>query len=557
MTKNKFSKSQYLKSYKNFEKKLDKLINAPSILDGNFTIFSTMPDWNPAEMIGIKPNYLALSLYRTLITDDIWSKSRSNMGYKNLENTPLMYFFLGTPYIDLRAVFNSFIPRDLEDKTAKKIIKYYLNSFKKKPEYFFDKVESNLLIHAFDFSINSKLQKFSKFLNKQDIKNFKEKILNLTTNIIKNFDKDIATYKRLNDQLKKLNNKKIYSFNKIYELIKICKNYGTLPFANLARSGFIGVGILNSMVENGIINQEMKSKFMQSIPSITTEMNNDLIRYKKNKFLKKYGHLRPNTYDINSENYHSGFNIYFDKKNLNIIKKNKYSFNKKIQKKIKTYLKKFNINLNEKELIRFILLSIEHREKSKFEFTKIIDQIFYEIKKIIKRFNIPPKNAKYINIFDILKIYTEFKYEKIESILKKNIEKNKYDFEMNNSIELPNNIVNSKDIYFFEEKINSPAFITNKYISGNFKFIGNKNFKENLSNAIVCIKNADPGFDFIFTKKIQGLITVYGGPNSHMAIRCSELNIPAAIGIGQQLFESIKNFNKIAIDASQKKIVLI
>ena len=45
-----------------------------------------MPDWNPAEMIGIKPNYLALSLYRTLITDDIWSKSRSNMGYKNLEN---------------------------------------------------------------------------------------------------------------------------------------------------------------------------------------------------------------------------------------------------------------------------------------------------------------------------------------------------------------------------------------------------------------------------------------------------------------------------------------
>ena len=71
---------------------------------------------------------------------------------------------------------------------------------------------------------------------------------------------------------------------------------------------------------------------------------------------------------------------------------------------------------------------------------------------------------------------------------------------------------------------------------------------------IICIKNADPGFDFIFTKKIKGLITVYGGPNSHMSIRCSELNIPAAIGIGPQMYESIKSNKKIILDTGQKKI---
>ena len=31
-------------------------------------------------------------------------------------------------------------------------------------------------------------------------------------------------------------------------------------------------------------------------------------------------------------------------------------------------------------------------------------------------------------------------------------------------------------------------------------------------------------------KKIKGLITKYGGVNSHMAIRCAELSVPAAIG---------------------------
>jgi len=32
-----------------------------------------MPDWNPAEIIGIKPKMLALSLYKELITDNIWA----------------------------------------------------------------------------------------------------------------------------------------------------------------------------------------------------------------------------------------------------------------------------------------------------------------------------------------------------------------------------------------------------------------------------------------------------------------------------------------------------
>ena len=67
-----------------------------------------------------------------------------------------------------------------------------------------------------------------------------------------------------------------------------------------------------------------------------------------------------------------------------------------------------------------------------------------------------------------------------------------------------------------------------------------KNKKSNLTNKIVLIENADPGYDFIFTKNIKGLITKYGGSNSHMAIRCSELNIPAAIGVGDKNFEKYK-----------------
>ena len=56
-------------------------------------------------------------------------------------------------------------------------------------------------------------------------------------------------------------------------------------------------------------------------------------------------------------------------------------------------------------------------------------------------------------------------------------------------------------------------------------------------NNIILIENADPGFDFLFGLGIKGLITRYGGVNSHMAIRCLEENIPACIGIGEDNFE--------------------
>jgi phosphoenolpyruvate-protein kinase (PTS system EI component) len=54
-------------------------------------------------------------------------------------------------------------------------------------------------------------------------------------------------------------------------------------------------------------------------------------------------------------------------------------------------------------------------------------------------------------------------------------------------------------------------------------FLDKQNSQKNIDNKIVVIENADPGYDWIFTKNIVGLITKYGGANSHMAIRCSRI----------------------------------
>ena len=77
-----------------------------------------------------------------------------------------------------------------------------------------------------------------------------------------------------------------------------------------------------------------------------------------------------------------------------------------------------------------------------------------------------------------------------------------------------------------------------------------------LKNKIVVIENADPGFDWIFAHKIKGLITKFGGINSHMSIRCEELNLPAIIGFGEDNYLKIINKEYLNINCELQKVNL-
>jgi phosphoenolpyruvate-protein kinase (PTS system EI component) len=93
-------------------------------------------------------------------------------------------------------------------------------------------------------------------------------------------------------------------------------------------------------------------------------------------------------------------------------------------------------------------------------------------------------------------------------------------------------------------------------VTGKIAYV-NKISRIKLKNKIVCIISADPGYDYIFSKKIKGLVTMFGGVNSHMAIRCSELGIPAAIGVGERVFKEIANSKIARLNTISKKIDII
>ena len=80
---------------------------------------------------------------------------------------------------------------------------------------------------------------------------------------------------------------------------------------------------------------------------------------------------------------------------------------------------------------------------------------------------------------------------------------------------------------------------------------------EEMRDKILLIPSADPGYDWIFSHDIKGFITMYGGANSHMAIRAGELSILAVVGVGAKDFEKYKKAQMLEIDAGGKLVRIL
>lgn len=550
-------RKKFESALKKLSNKIEKLKNSNHSLSGKTTFFGVMPDWNPAEIIGIKPRRLASSLYEELITDFIWAKNRSSYGFNDMTSNHLMSTFLGTPYIDVRVDFNSWIPENINSVLKNKLVSHYLTQFKKNKHYH-DKIEFEILLTCYNARTEKKLSLLKKNnFSKAELSQIRTGLKEINKLAINKIQKEIRNIEILKKKQAQVKSSKMYIIDKIYWYIEDCKKYGTYSFAGLARSGFIAVEILKSLMQENIITPEEKTNFLQNIKTITTSMLKET-KLSKSNFCRKYGHLRPSTYDILSKNYKENYSNYI-KKNLVTDKKKvkDFALSKSSKKKVKLFLdKSFNFKISVNELFKYIKDSIKYREYSKFIFTKSIDLVFDEIKKLGKRININEKKLSHMDIKVIKELYYTLNSDDLRELLSQDIKQNMNNYIFNKNIKLPEVIIGKEDIYEFDEGSNKPNFFGNNTVVAGTIFLQNK-FKINIKEKIVLINSADPGFDFIFNHGIKGLITEYGGANSHMSIRCSELNIPSAIGVGTSNFEKYSKSKKLSLNPIEEKIDII
>lgn len=534
---------------------------------GDRLILGVMPDWNPAEIIGVKPKPLALSLYKELVTDNIWAYQRDNYGYRNVRSHPLMFSVLGVPYIDVRADFNSFIPKTLNDKIAAKLVDYYLEKLARTPDLH-DKVEFEIVHSCYYLNLRDKLAvlKDHRF-NENETRRIEYALLDLTNGIVDPehglYRKDLKRVEDLIARYERLERAPMSTLDKIYWLTEDCKRYGTLPFAGIARAAFVAVQFLRSMVEVGIIGQADLESLMNSLSTVTKRLGEDLGRLARGEvtreaILEVYGHLRPGTYEITSRRYDEAFDLYFSTGGNGSPRENggagaQWSFLPEQMRTISECLVENGLRMDAASLVRFIKESIEGREYSKFIFTKAVSQILLLIERLGERYGISREDQAFLDVKTLLGLYGAVSERELKDVLMRDIEANRESYRTTEAVRLPSVVLKADDIYGFFVSGESPNFVTLKKVAaGTARCESGSGIL--LENKIVFIKSADPGYDFLFTKGIAGLVTQYGGVNSHMAIRCAELSIPAVIGAGERYFGEWSRAQMLEIDCASRSV---
>ena len=536
---------------------------------GERTFFSDMSDWNPAEIIGNNPNLLDYSIYEFLITNDIWYKSRAALGYHNVRPSNLMQKFGNKPYINVKSSFNSLLPDNLSNRIKKKLMKYYLHRLENNP-YLHDKVEFEILFTCYDFMIDSRLRELENHgFTRNEITQIKSSLIIITRDILNNFSVILS---ECSESLLKLLTKRelilselVNSSNSYKDLLisaeKLlldCKNYGTLSFSIMARISFIGTILLRSLQNMKIFENFFYDNFMNSIATPLTEIQNDVSDFKKKKiskktFFRKYGHLRPGTYDITQDRYDKNSAFFSD---INFKKKEKHA-NQQFNKKVVSELLFKNLGIEPSfDLIDFIYSVIVQREKLKFEFTKNLSDSLELIAKAGKELGFTRNELANLDLNTILKCKNLSKI-KLQKIWRKKIELQKKKKQLNDFLNLPQIIFSKNDFDIVCNHLSKPNFITNKKITKQITKFEKNTLLKSVEDKILLIESADPGFDWIFTKNPAGLITKYGGVASHMAIRCAEIGLPAAIGCGEIIFDRLLSSSKVQLDCKNQQIFIL
>lgn len=527
-------------------------------LMGRRTVYGVMPDWNPAEIVGIRPKPLALSLYRELITDAIWAYQRHNYGYRNLRSFPLMPHFFGLPYIDVRLSFNSFIPADLEEGLAGRLVDHYIDRLLAEPTLH-DKVEFEIVFSCYTLDLPQRLERLAEAgFSKHEREAIAHSLRKLTNRIVHPKEGlwrgDAAKIDTLGVRREELLASSADPLERIYWLLEDAKRYGTLPFAGLARAGFVAVQMLKSLVAVGVFSQADYDAFIGSVSTVSGQLARDRATLDKATFLARYGHLRPGTYDILSPRYDEAPELYFDWNQRPPAPEpvKPFAFTLPQMREIVKLLEAHGLQPDPVGLFDFMQAGIELRELAKFHFTRNLSDALSLISDLGTQHGFSREDLAYCNIEAFKELHVAAAAPK--DVLLRSMEQGKARYADTLKLSLPPLIASPDDVWAFEWPETAPNFITQKQVTA---AVTGCDARDKLAGAIICIPNADPGFDWLFAYPIAGLITAWGGANSHMAIRAGEQGLPAVIGAGEILYQRWANAEKLRLDCGNKRVEVI
>ena len=555
---------------RSLQETLDEAFKSSDSLPGARTILADMPDWNPAEILGGRCDRLDHDLYAFLITDGSWNKGRVSLGYTDVAPSRLMLRLGDKSYIDARVSFNSLTPAGLPTEVRRDLIDYYLDRLGAQPELQ-DKVEFEIVATCLNLASAERLNDMRRSgISAGAVSSLEDALRHVTSGVLadarKCMTEDGAAVERLDGIRKSCLQRVQESPNDVVgvvgafrTLLAACRDLGGRPFARTARIAFVGVDLLKSFVRAGVFSESHLEDFLRCIDTVTSRLRRDHRSVVSGMlpiglFMAEYGHLRPGTYSITAPR--------LDQR-PDLISKNVHQTPAEPAvaagqvlplARIDAALRRLNLDLTPKALLDIVATSLRERERIKFEFSRSLSDAieFAALGGAAAGFS----REDMANLDLSTLIATGEPDGAIRELWEPVIRHNRHLREECSRVAFPPMLAGARDLAEVRYPRARPQFITRRRVSGECVRLDGIRHKEgvDVDGKILLCQRADPGYDWIFTHAIRGLVTQYGGVASHMAVRCAEFGVPAAIGCGDVLYSRLDGAAQVTLDCENEKI---
>jgi hypothetical protein len=493
-------------------------------------LLGIMPDWNPAELLGEHPRPLARELFDTLITRRAWRIGRAVLGYARTPAVGLLQFHAGRPYVDARSSFRSLLPAGLDADVGERLMTAHCERLRAHPEYH-DKIEFDVAFTVLTCRMRAAFAaRYPSVLDDAELALFEHALrrptlaaldATLTDRLLEGFARDLH-----------LPPLKVEPARLRHRLQRLELRTG-VRFAVAARQAFALEALLQSAVEAGALDEACWRAFKQvaARDAAATAMHID------------DGHVRAGTFDIAAPARrefaaHASAPAPTHDDDATASR----PIDDAAARGLHDALRELGLEITPDALLAHYRRVLHARELGKFVLARGVSHALDALAALARARDVDRDEAGWLSLADLLDPALD------RCMLRERIER-------------------ARAAHAVEARLRMPLLIrdvqldTIHHAPGHANWLGRGRVDDVPTtvdahthpdsvplHAIIAIASANPGFDWIFLRRPAALLTAFGGPNSHMAIRCAEAGVPALLGVGPEAFRRATSAARIRID---------
>jgi glutamine kinase len=305
---------------------------------------------------------------------------------------------------------------------------------------------------------------------------------------------------------------------------------------------------------------------MNSLSTVTRQLTSDVAGVGEGSLswealVGRYGHLRPGTYDISTPCYGSSPEQFLRpllKNPPKLEEQGIFQWSPEQTEFLSQALIQVGLPGDVESFNQFSRQAIEGREYAKFIFTRHLSSALESIAEFGAEVGLSREQLAHLSLADLADLRSGQIPVDSNGWLMERITEGEALHQLTLGVELKPLITEKEDFRGFLFPVSQPNFVSLGTITASVVVMEKRTLTgADLKGCLVLIPQADPGFDWLFGCEIAGLITAYGGANSHMAIRAAEFNLPAAIGVGEGLYERLTQAHIILLDCQNRRIEVV